>query len=211
MKKNPNLLKKGQRLFVVSAPSGAGKTTLCNELIKQTPKLSLAISHTTRPPRPGEKNGKHYYFLTQAKFVRCLARNKMAEWTEIYGYCYGTSKETIQKEMHKGHDILLDIDERGACQLLEQYPDTVTILVLPPSLNDLKKRLLERGSEDKQSVTKRLQKAKEEIAKMAWYQYVVINDRFEDALYRLKSIIIAERCRNTHALIKPMVKNSSRR
>ena len=196
----------GKRLlFVVSAPSGSGKTSLCNEVIRQIPNLSFSISHTTRAPRHGEEHGKDYCFVSQEEFMQYVSQDKMAEWTEIYGNYYGTAKETIQGEFEKGFDLFFDIDERGARQISEAYPDVVTVLVLPPSLEALKRRLIERGTDDEETVHKRLKKAKEEIENMAWYRYVIVNDRFEDAVSKLESIIIAERCKDNHSLIRELL------
>ena len=194
-------------LFVVSAPSGTGKTSLCNEVVKEIPDLIFLISHTTRAPRPGEEHGKNYYFVSQEEFRKFISQDKMAEWTEIYGNCYGTAKETIQREFDKGLDVFFDIDERGARQLTNAYTDVVTILVLPPSLQALKKRLVNRGTDDKEAVCRRLKKAEEEIQNMSWYRYVIVNDRFEDAVVELKSIITAERCRHNHNFIEKLLKN----
>jgi guanylate kinase len=197
--------RKERLLFVVSAPSGSGKTSLCNEVIRQVPNLSFSISHTTRAPRHGEEHGKDYYFVSREEFRQYISQNKMAEWTEIYGNYYGTAKETIQREFDKGFDLFFDIDERGARQLSEAYLDVATILVLPPSLKALKKRLVERRTDNEETVGKRLKKAKEEIEGMAWYRYVIVNDRFEDAVSKLKSIIIAERCKDNHSLIEVLL------
>jgi len=197
--------RKERLLFVVSAPSGSGKTSLCNEVIRQVPNLSFSISHTTRAPRHGEEHGKDYCFVSREEFRQYISQNKMAEWTEIYGNYYGTAKETIQREFDKGFDLFFDIDERGARQLSEAYLDVATILVLPPSLKALKKRLVERRTDNEETVGKRLKKAKEEIEGMAWYRYVIVNDRFEDAVSKLKSIIIAERCKDNHSLIEVLL------
>ena len=197
--------RKERLLFVVSAPSGSGKTSLCNEVIQQVPNLSFSISHTTRASRHGEEHGKDYCFVSHEEFRQYISQNKMAEWAEIYGNYYGTAKETIQREFDKGFDIFFDIDERGARQLSEAYPDIVTILVLPPSLKALEKRLVERKTDDEDAVRKRLKKAKEEIESMEWYRYVIVNDRFEEAVSKLKSIIIAERCKDDHSLIKVLL------
>lgn len=198
-------------LFIVSAPSGTGKTSLCNEVLRRVPRLSFSISHTTRAARPGETQGIDYYFISQDEFQQHIAQQKMAEWTEIYGNCYGTAVDTIQRLFAGGADILFDIDERGARQLIGKYPDAVTILILPPTLEELKKRLMERGTEDTESLSRRLKRAQNEIQTMAWYRYVVINDRFEDAVTALTSIIIAERCKKTHAIIDTILNNGKQR
>ncbi len=127
--------RKKRLLIVVSAPSGTGKTTLCNEVIKQLPNLSFSVSHTTREPRDGEKQGEDYYFVNEETFKAHVKDGKIAEWTEIYGNLYGTAKETIEKEFDRGIDLIFDIDERGGRQLSEAFPDVVTVLILPPSMD----------------------------------------------------------------------------
>ena len=202
---------KNSILFIVSAPSGSGKTSLCNEVMRRVPHLTFSISHTTRAARPGETPGIDYYFVSPEEFKKSIAQQKMAEWTEIYGNCYGTAVDTIRQLFAGGSDILFDIDERGARQLTEKYPDAVTILILPPSLEELKNRLRERGTEDAESLVRRLKRAKDEIQAMAWYRYTVINDRLEDAVTELTSIIIAERCRTTRAVIDTVLTNGFQR
>lgn len=192
-------------LFVVSAPSGAGKTSLCSEVVQQVANLRFSISHTTRAPRPGEAHGKNYFFVSHEEFRDYVAQNKIAEWTEIYGNCYGTAKETIQAAGDQGFDLLFDIDERGGRQLSEAYPEVVTILILPPSMEALKKRLIARGTESPDSLRTRLQRAKEEIERMRWYRYVIVNDTLDAAATQLKSIIIAERTRHDHSRIEVLL------
>jgi guanylate kinase len=198
-------------LFIVSAPSGTGKTSLCNEVMRRVPRLTFSISHTTRPARSGEKNGTDYYFVSLEEFQKSIAQQKMAEWTEIYGNRYGTAVDTIQQLFAAGSDILFDIDERGARQLTEKYPDAVTILILPPSLEELKKRLRERGTENADSLARRLKRAQDEIKAMAWYRYTVINDQLEGAAAELSSIIRAERCRTTQAVLDTVLTNGIKR
>jgi len=190
-------IQKSRLLFVVSAPSGTGKTSLCREAVRQVPHLGFSVSHTTRPSRQGEDHGSNYYFVSCRAFEHMIARQQMAEWTEIYGNRYGTARQTIEREFERGCDLLFDIDERGARQLLKLYPALVTILVLPPSLDVLRTRLVERGTDDREVVQRRLKRAEEEVKSMSWYRYVIVNDRFDDALEKLKAIIIAERCRRT--------------
>ncbi|MEI6125214.1 MAG: guanylate kinase [Pseudomonadota bacterium] len=194
-----------QLLFVVSAPSGAGKTSLCSEVLRQVSALRFSISHTTRAPRAGEEHGKNYFFVSQEQFREYLAHNKIAEWTEIYGNCYGTAKETIHAAGEQGFDLLFDIDERGGRQLSEAYAAVVTILVLPPSMEVLRKRLIDRGTETQDSLRTRLQRAKEEIERMRWYTHVIVNDAFAKAAEQLKSIIIAERTRHDHGSIEVLL------
>jgi len=192
-------------LFVVSAPSGAGKTSLCARVINQVGHIRFSVSHTTRPARQGEKHGKDYYFVSHEKFKELLSLNSMAEWAEIYGNCYGTARQTIEQAFAEGYDLLFDIDGQGGRQLAAAYPDVVTILVLPPSLDILKQRLVSRGTEDERSLRKRLEQARNEIRQMSWYSYVIINDVFEEAAAELASIILAERCRHRQNFLKTLV------
>jgi guanylate kinase len=201
--------RKKRLLIVVSAPSGTGKTTLCNEVIKQLPNLSFSVSHTTREPREGEKQGEDYYFVNEETFKAHVKEGKIAEWTEIYGNLYGTAKKTIEKEFDRGIDIIFDIDERGGCQLSESFSDVVTVLILPPSMEILKKRLIDRGTNKEADIVRRLKQAKEEIKGMSWYRYVIVNDEVEKAVLELKAIITAERCSHDHSLVERLLKNGS--
>lgn len=188
-------------LFVISAPSGAGKTTLCREVLARMPDLAFSISHTTRQPRAGESDGKNYFFISPEQFQEKLDRGEMAEWTEIYGNRYGTARATIDAIFARGCDVLFDIDEPGARQLKEACPNVVTVLVLPPTLSALRQRLISRGTEEGEALERRLHRAAEEIKSMRWYDYVVINDTIFEAARRLQSVIIAERCRrNRHEI-----------
>jgi guanylate kinase len=200
---------KKRLLIVVSAPSGTGKTTLCNEVIKQLPNLSFSVSHTTREPRAGEKHGEDYYFVKEETFKANLKDGKIAEWTEIYGNFYGTAKETIEKEFARGIDLIFDIDERGGRQLSEAFSDVVTVLILPPSMERLKNRLIDRGTDKEEDIKRRLKQAEEEIKGMSWYSYVIVNDDVEKAVSELKAIITAERCRHDHGLVESLLKNGS--
>lgn len=203
------LLKEREKrlLIVVSAPSGTGKTSLCKEVIRQLPNLSFSISHTTRDPRAGEKHGENYFFVSAETFDQYVRDNRMAEWTEIYGNFYGTARETIEREFDRGIDLIFDIDERGGRQMKEAFSNVVTILVLPPSMAVLKQRLVDRGTNKEADIARRLKQAKEEINGMSWYQYVIVNDVFEQAVLELKSIITAERCRHDHGRVERLLKN----
>ncbi len=192
-------------LFVVSAPSGAGKTSLCIEAVKRLQAIRFSVSHTTRPMRNGEEHGKNYFYVSSAEFEAMLQQNKIAEWTEIYGNRYGTARQTIAEAFAGGYDLLFDIDERGGRQLTDAYDDVVTILVLPPSLAELRRRLRGRGTEDEPSLQRRLTRAKEEMGQMRWYKYIIVNDRFEDAVGQLMAIITAERCRQDHRIIEELL------
>lgn len=201
------LERKKRLLVVVSAPSGTGKTTLCNEVIKQLPNLSFSVSHTTREPREAEKHGEDYYFVKEETFKTNVKDGKIAEWTEIYGNFYGTAKETIEQEFDRGIDLIFDIDERGGRQLSEAFSDVVTVLILPPSMEILKKRLIDRGTNKEEDVARRLKQAGEEIKGMSWYSYVIVNDEVKKAVSELKAIITAERCRHDHSLVERLLKN----
>jgi guanylate kinase len=192
-------------LFIVSAPSGGGKTTLCREVLGKMTGLAFSISNTTRPPRPGEVNGKNYFFVSRQQFQEDLDNNRMAEWTEIYGNCYGTARQTIEDLFAQGCDILFDIDEPGARQLKEAYPSVITVLVLPPSLQVLRQRLIERGTEEGETLERRLERAKEEIAAMRWYDYIIINNTITEAADQLQAVITSERCRHNRSSIEELL------
>ncbi|MCX8043408.1 MAG: guanylate kinase [Desulfobacterota bacterium] len=194
-------------LFVVSAPSGSGKTSLCTQVLTKVENLRFSISHTTRRPRPGEVHGVHYYFVSREEFQDMITRNLMAEWTEIYGNLYGTARQTIEAACAAGDDLLFDIDGRGGRQLVDAYSNVVTILILPPSLEQLRQRLIGRGTENKDSLTVRLEQARAEIRQMAWYSYIIINDDFDRAVEELASIIRAERCRHRRDVIAHLLEH----
>lgn len=180
-------------LFVVSAPSGTGKTTLCRELTKKLPYLTHSVSYTTRSPRPDEVDGREYFFVNETRFREMIERNEFAEWAEVHGNLYGTHNGHLLDIMNRGEDILLDIDSQGAIQMKKRFKDGVFIYILPPSFEVLKSRLTDRGSESTEEIRKRLKKAKEEIWNYREYYYIVVNDDFKKALNDLESIIIAER------------------
>jgi len=182
-------------IFVVSAPSGTGKTSLCREILKVLPNITFSISYTTRPPRPGEIDGIHYFFISHPEFEEMIANRKLVEWTEIHGYLYGTSVEWIDMHRGQGKDILFDIDVKGATELKSKYPDAITIFILPPSIEELRRRLSKRGTEDSESMERRLKGAEQEMAHAKHYDYTIINDHLSEAIEKLKCIIIAERCK----------------
>ncbi|MBI5180166.1 MAG: guanylate kinase [Nitrospirae bacterium] len=180
-------------LIVVSAPSGAGKTTLCKEISRALPNLQHSISYTTRKPRPNETDGVHYFFVTQEKFNKMIKDKEFAEWAVVHGNLYGTSKKQLAEMMDGGIDVILDIDSQGAMQIKENWGEGVFIYILPPSFDDLRRRLTERNSDATNEIKKRLENAKKEIPHYKRYNYVIINDKFEKALEDLKSIITSER------------------
>jgi len=191
-------------LYVVSGPSGAGKTTLCKELIKLIPDLSFSISYTTRPPRRNEKSGKDYFFVTPEIFEKMIDKGEFAEWAEIYGNLYGTTRSSIEKALNKGHDLIFDIDSQGAQQLKRTYPLGISIFLLPPSVSELEKRLCNRKTDSQETIRKRMNKARQEISLVEIYEYIVINSVLEETLHVLQSIIVAEKHRREN-----MVRNVS--
>jgi len=190
--------KKGN-LFVISAPSGAGKTTLCQKLREVIPDLKFSVSYTTRKPRTGEIDGVHYIFVDEDEFRAMIADGEFVEWAQVHGNFYGTSKKRIEDMINGGFDVILDIDVQGGRQIREHFSanniNNILIFVLPPSMDTLKKRLKGRMSDSDEVIKKRLKNAKEEIREYKNYDYVIINDVFEDALKEMVAIIIAERAR----------------
>ena len=171
-------------LFVVAAPSGAGKSTLVNALLEREPSISLSISHTTRPPRPGEQYGRHYYFVERAEFEREVAEGVFLEHAEVHGNFYGTSRTTVAELLEQGRDVLLEIDWQGARQIRKSKPDCVSVFILPPSRAELERRLRGRGSDSAEVIARRLHNSREEIAHAHEFDYVIVNDRFEDEIGR---------------------------
>ena len=182
-------------LFVVSAPSGAGKTTLCRELIDRFADLRQSVSFTTRQVRAGEQDGTDYHFVDPDAFEQMVADKGLAEWAEVHGNMYGTSLETLEQGAAEGIDLLLDIDCQGAAQLKKNYRQGVFVFILPPDLVELERRLRGRGTDAEEVIRRRLKNAKEEMAQAGWYDYFIVNDDFQTALQQLSSIVIAERCR----------------
>jgi len=195
-KKNIATSSNEQGLFiVVSAPSGAGKTSICKEVLKMSPNMRFSVSYTTRPPRPKEEDAKDYYFISDLEFRKRIAEGEFAEWAENYGYLYGTSGKTMKDFLEKGYDLILDVDPRGARALKENYPGGIFVFILPPSIDVLKERLEKRGSEKDDIMSNRLKKAMDEIKEIVWYDYIVINDSLNSAIDNLRSIYVAEKSR----------------
>ncbi|MBI3017402.1 MAG: guanylate kinase [Deltaproteobacteria bacterium] len=187
-----NKKRKG-RLFIISAPSGAGKTTLCHAVLAKLSQIVPSISYTTRAPREGEVTGKDYHFVSPQKFKAMIEEHAFAEWAIVHGHYYGTNKNLIEKSMQEGNDVLLSIDIQGADQLRKLYSDAVSVFINPPSLKELKNRLIDRKSDSQMTIQKRLEVAKKEIAAAPSYQFQVVNDDFEQALEELISIIKSQR------------------
>jgi guanylate kinase len=187
-------------LYVISAPSGAGKTTLCKEVIDIFPSLRHSVSFTTRAIRPGETDGKDYFFVSHGEFERMVAAGEFAEWAEVHGNCYGTSLRTLEECRSAGIDLLLDIDCQGARQLKERYDGGVFIFILPPNYHELRRRLESRNTDHAEVIERRLQGAAAEIRESRWYDYIIVNDQFSRAVEELKSVLVAERCRTRRVL-----------
>jgi len=176
-------------LFVISAPSGAGKTTLSRAILKRFTDMLYSVSYTTRSPRKGEQEGVDYHFISKEAFKKDIETGRWSEWAEVHGNYYGTSAEFIEKGLSSGSDILLDIDVQGTMQILKRHPDSVTIFVLPPSMNTLRQRLEMRGTESQTVLRRRLENAKKEMAHKNLYRHVIVNDQLLSAIEALISII----------------------
>jgi len=182
-------------LFIVCAPSGAGKTSLVNALLEREPEIELSISYTTRSPRPGEADGRNYHFVSRAEFLGMAGRGEFLESAEVHGNLYGTSQAWIEARRALGRDILLEIDWQGAAQVRRLIPDAVGIFILPPSPEALRRRLESRGQDSAEVIERRLAAAREEIAHVAEFAYVIINHKFDVAVADLVSIVRAQRLR----------------
>ncbi len=178
-------------LFIVSAPSGAGKTSLVNALLDKNKQISLSISYTTRAPRPGETDGKEYHFVSRDKFTQMAQHGDFLESAEVYGNLYGTSQSWIEKELAAGRDILLEIDWQGAAQVRKLMPHAISIFIMPPSLGALETRLKGRGQDSAEVIARRLRAAQEDISHVAEFDYVIINDKLDEALQQLGALVTA--------------------
>ncbi len=188
-------------IFIISAPSGTGKTTLVREVIRQLPGLRFSVSFTTRLPRPDEKEGEDYHFVSHSVFQKMMDQNEFLEWAEVLGNRYGTPRPDLKELESEGVDLILDIDTQGAKKVRREIPEPVLIYLLPPSLKILRERLINRGVDSPERVKFRLSNARRDMEEADGYHYVIVNDRLEDALEKLKSIIVAERCRKDKKII----------
>jgi guanylate kinase len=204
-------------IFIISAPSGSGKSTLTNELRRVVPELEFSISYTTRPPRGSEQDGREYFFVSRQEFERMMQEDEFLEWAEVFGNYYGTAKRFLREAKARGHDLLLDIDVQGAAQVKRKAPDAISIFVLPPSRHELEQRLRRRAEADDKLqrqlmgdnarpfnteaiIQRRLQTASREIENFCEYDYILVNDRLEESIDTLTSIVEAERVRrSSHA------------
>ena len=180
-------------LYIISAASGAGKSSLVRALLEGDPHLRLSVSYTTRPPRPGEEDGVHYHFVTREVFQEMLGQGAFLESAEVYGNHYGTSQPWIEAQLSAGHDVLLEIDWQGAAQVRRILPAAIGIYVLPPSLEELERRLRERGQDSAEVIARRLAGAREDMTHALEYDYLVVNERFDLALADLRAIVRARR------------------
>jgi guanylate kinase len=181
-------------LLVVSAPSGAGKTSIIRQILRVFPDTRFSVSCTTRAPRPGEVNGKDYHFISEASFRQRIAEGEFVEWIENYGQLYGTSKKTMDAFLDKGEDLILDIEPRGAKAIKDHYPRAVFVFIMPPSLSELKNRLVKRG-ESAAVMERRLKNSLDEMREACWYDYLIFNEKLDGAVERFRAIYLAEKSR----------------
>ncbi|TDR81353.1 guanylate kinase [Paludibacterium purpuratum] len=182
-------------IFIVVAPSGAGKTSLVAALLEAEPTVGLSVSYTTRKPREGEIDGKHYHFISHAEFESMISRGDFLEYAEVYGNYYGTSRGWIRSQLAEGHDILLEIDWQGARQVRQAFPEAVGIFIVPPSIEELERRLRGRATDTPEVIARRLASARQEVDMIPEYDYMVVNEQFERARFDLISIVRAQRLR----------------
>ena len=185
-------MKKGM-IIIVSAPSGAGKTSICDALIRSDKNIVYSVSTTTRLPRKGEKNGKEYFFVDEKTFKNMVKKNMFAEWAKVHNNFYGTSKKFLEQTINKGRDILLDIDVQGAVKIKKQYKDALMIFITTPTLKILKERLIKRNKDSLDVIKTRIKNAKKELTYLPRYDYLVLNDKLDVSISNVKSIICAQR------------------
>jgi guanylate kinase len=183
------------KLFVITAPSGAGKSSLIKALLEDDPSLKLSTSYTTRPPRPGEQNGREYHFVKDGEFLAMRDRGEFLESAEVHGYRYGTAKRVIGDALGRGHDLLLEIDWQGAQQVRKLHPDCVGIFILPPTFEELERRMRTRGQDSEAVIQRRLANARDELTHVDEFKYRIINKDFEAAKGELSEIIRKERAK----------------
>jgi len=189
-------------LFIIAAPSGGGKTSLVNALLERDPRLVLSVSHTTRQPRPGELDGQHYHFISEAEFEQMIERGDFMEYARVFDHYYGTNSRSVAEQLEQGHDVILEIDWQGARQVRAVFPDSCAIFIIPPSLETLRKRLTGRGQDSAEVIQRRMQAAQTEISHWAEFDQLVINDNFDAALEELAAIINDHRMQRLHKINK---------
>ena len=195
--------------IVVSAPSGAGKSSICQRLLQACPELKFSVSYTSREPRPNEINGKDYYFISRDEFQRRIDQNEFVEWIENYGHLYGTSIKTMGDFFEKGNDLLLDIDPRGAKKVKQKFRKGIFVFVLPPSRVELLKRLEKRGHETDEAIKTRFAQAESELKEISWYDYIIFNEDLETAASQLIAIYVAEKCKRSR--LKDVIKEYTKK
>ena len=189
-------------LFIITAASGAGKTSLVRALLQQDAQIQLSVSYTTRQPRVGEVNGEHYHFVDEASFLKMLDENDFLESAHVHGARYGTSKTCVNEVLAAGQDLILEIDWQGAAQVRQLYPQSISIFILPPSMQELESRLRGRGQDSDEVIAKRLAAAKDEMSHVGEFDYVTINDKFEVALEDLNAIVRTQRLKREKQLAR---------
>lgn len=189
-------------VFIIAAPSGGGKTSLVNALLKQDPRLVLSISHTTRQPRAGEKDGDHYHFISEVEFMHMVSHGDFMEHARVFDHQYGTNHNSVAAQLEQGRDVILEIDWQGARQVRTAFPDCCAIFIIPPSLETLRSRLTGRGQDSRDVIQRRMRDAQAEISHWAEFDQLVINDNFETTLKELASIINDHRMRRSHKINK---------
>jgi len=201
------------QLYIVSAPSGAGKTSMLTQLIKIKPELRISVSHTTREARPGETHGENYFFVSKDEFNRAIENDEFFEYAEVFGNYYGTSKQAVQQQLDKGSNVILEIDWQGAQKVRERFQEAISIFILPPSKADLESRLKGRKQDSDAIIQKRMQEAHTEMEHYDEYDYVIINDKFEKAVDELEAVFVSEGLRLTaqqfrhESLLKELIEN----
>ncbi len=184
-------------LFVVSSPSGGGKGTLIQRVLNSVPNVSYSVSYTTRKPRPGEVNGREYFFVSTEEFEQMIARDEFLEWAHVHGKLYGTSRSQVANEIDAGRDIVLEVDVQGAASVRQLIPESASIFILPPSFEILRQRLIARGTDSEEELQLRLRNAPEELKDYSTFDYLIINDDIEKAAAKLAAVVAAERVRLT--------------
>ena len=183
--------------IVVSAPSGAGKSSICQRFMQVCPEINFSVSYTSRPPRPNEVNGKDYYFISREEFQARIDQGEFVEWVENYGNLYGSSRKTMEAFLRDGRDLLLDIEPRGARKIKQNFKGGIYVFVLPPSRAELLNRLEGRGCETDDVIRNRFKQAERELKEVSWYDYVIINNDLDTAVNQLMSIYVAEKCKRS--------------
>ncbi|MDI3516042.1 MAG: guanylate kinase [Thermotogota bacterium] len=179
-------------IYVVTGPSGVGKSTIIREVLKKFDNLVFSVSYTTRPKRPGEENGTDYFFVDQKTFIKLRDRGEFLEWAEVHGHYYGTSRSQVEEAIRNGKHVLLDVDVQGAMKIMEIYPDAVFVFIAPPTFSDLKNRLMMRKTESEESLQRRLEDAKWELSQAHKFEYLIVNRELTSSIRGLESIVVAE-------------------